>query len=83
MTRCVSLGDSFEGPWQMRSSLARAVIAAAFFLLEMNDMSNHAISFEGNQIGAPPDGWTSTLTDREIQNGRSKPIPLRRPNRPC
>ncbi len=25
-------------------------------------MSNHAISFEGNRIGAPPDGWTSTLT---------------------
>jgi len=40
----------------------RAIIATAFFLLEMNDMSNHAISFEGNQIGVAPDGWTSTLT---------------------
>jgi len=30
--------------------------------LEMNDMSNHAISFEGAQIGATPEGWTSTLT---------------------
>jgi len=25
-------------------------------------MSNHAISFESNQIGAAPEGWTSTLT---------------------
>jgi hypothetical protein len=33
-----------------------------FFLLEMNDMSNHAVSFESNQIGAAPEGWTSTLT---------------------
>lgn len=40
----------------------RAFIAATFFLLEMNDMSNHAISFENTQIGGPPDGWTATLT---------------------
>jgi hypothetical protein len=47
----------------MRSPHARrAIIAAAFFLLEMNVMSNYAISFESNQIGAAPDGWTSTLT---------------------
>src|SRR5450432_3200121 len=39
-----------------------AIIAATFFLLELNDMSNHAISFESNQIGAAPDGWTATLT---------------------
>jgi hypothetical protein len=39
-----------------------AIIAATFFLLEVNDMSNHAISFESNQIGAAPEGWTSTLT---------------------
>ena len=52
-----------EGPWQMGPSRARrALIAAAFFLLEMNDMSNRAVSFENTQIGAPPDGWTSTLT---------------------
>src|SRR5437868_1476594 len=38
-----------------------AVIAATFFLLEMNDMSNHAIGFESTRIGAAPDGWTSTL----------------------
>src|SRR3982074_3076177 len=48
---------------QMRHPHVRwAVIAAAFFLLEMNDMSNHAVSFESNQIGAAPEGWTSTLT---------------------
>ena len=47
----------------MRSPRARrAIIAAAFFLLEMNDMSNHAISFESTQVGAAPQGWTSTLT---------------------
>jgi len=44
------------------SRARRALIAAAFFLLEMNDMSNRAVSFENTQIGAPPDGWTSTLT---------------------
>src|SRR3979411_2253215 len=39
-----------------------AVIAAAFFLLEMNEMSTHAVSFETTRIGAMPKGWTSTLT---------------------
>src|SRR3979411_1598813 len=39
-----------------------AVIAAAFFLLEMNEMSTHAVSFESTKIGAAPEGWTSTLT---------------------
>jgi len=28
----------------------------------MNDMSNHAVSFESTRIGAAPEGWTSTLT---------------------
>jgi hypothetical protein len=28
----------------------------------MNDMSNHAISFESTQTGAAPEGWTATLT---------------------
>jgi hypothetical protein len=47
----------------MRYPIARpAIIAATFFLLEINDMSNHAISFEGTQIGAAPEGWTATLT---------------------
>jgi hypothetical protein len=47
----------------MRHPHARwGVIAATFFLLEMNDMSNHAVSFESNRIGATPEGWTSTLT---------------------
>jgi hypothetical protein len=39
----------------------RAIIAAAFFLTEVN-MSNHAVSFESNQTGAAPKGWTATLT---------------------
>ena len=39
-----------------------AIIGAIFFLLEMNDMSNHAISFESNQTGVAPEGWTATLT---------------------
>src|SRR5450631_1203761 len=47
----------------MRRSYARwAIIAATFFLLEVNDMSNHAVSFEGIQTGVAPAGWTSTLT---------------------
>jgi hypothetical protein len=40
----------------------RAVVAAAIFLLEMNDMSNRAVGFESTRIGAAPEGWTSTLT---------------------
>jgi hypothetical protein len=39
-----------------------ALIATTFFLLEMNDMSNLAISFESTSVGATPEGWTSTLT---------------------
>jgi 3-keto-disaccharide hydrolase len=39
-----------------------AIIAATFFLLEMNDMSNHAIGFESTRIGVAPEGWTATLT---------------------
>jgi hypothetical protein len=39
-----------------------AIIAATFFFLEMNDMSNHAVSFESNQTGSTPEGWTATLT---------------------
>jgi hypothetical protein len=47
----------------MRHPLVRwAVIAATFFLLEVNDMSNHAVSFESTPIGAVPEGWTPTLT---------------------
>jgi hypothetical protein len=38
------------------------VIAAALFLSEMSDMSNHAVSFESNQTGVTPEGWTATLT---------------------
>jgi hypothetical protein len=45
-----------------RPYVRRAMIAAIFILLEVNDMSNHAISFEGTRIGAAPEGWTATLT---------------------
>ncbi|MDB5603206.1 MAG: hypothetical protein JWP25_106 [Bradyrhizobium sp.] len=27
-------------------------------------MSEHTVNFEGNQIGATPDGWTATLTGK-------------------
>jgi hypothetical protein len=40
----------------------RAIIAVALFLLEVTDMSNHAVSFESTGIGAAPEGWTATLT---------------------
>jgi hypothetical protein len=40
----------------------RALVVAALFLLEVNDMSNQAISFESNRTGVAPEGWTATLT---------------------
>jgi hypothetical protein len=47
----------------MRYPDARStIIAATFFLLEINDMSNHAIGFESTEIGVAPEGWTATLT---------------------
>jgi 3-keto-disaccharide hydrolase len=39
-----------------------AIIMMTFFLLEVYDMSNRAISFEGTQTGVAPEGWTATLT---------------------
>jgi hypothetical protein len=45
-----------------RPEIRWALIAAALFLLEVSDMSNHAVSFESNQTGAAPEGWTATLT---------------------
>jgi 3-keto-disaccharide hydrolase len=39
-----------------------AIIPITLFLLEVIYMSNHAVSFESTQIGATPEGWTSTLT---------------------
>ena len=38
------------------------IIATMLFLLGVNDMSNHAISFESTQTGAAPEGWTATVT---------------------
>jgi hypothetical protein len=47
----------------MLSSRMRGLaIAATLFLMGMNGMSNHAASFESNQTGATPEGWTATLT---------------------
>jgi hypothetical protein len=47
----------------MRHPYARwAIIAATVFLLEVNAMSNHAVSFEGARTGVTPEGWTATLT---------------------
>src|SRR5882724_3043846 len=40
----------------------RAIIAAMLLLLGVTDMSNRAISFESNQTGITPEGWTATLT---------------------
>jgi len=40
----------------------RTIIAATAFFIGVSVMSNHAISFDGAQTGAAPDGWTSTLT---------------------
>ena len=40
----------------------RVIITAMLLLLETNDMSNRAISFESTQIGVAPEGWTATLT---------------------
>jgi hypothetical protein len=37
-------------------------IAAALSLMEVHDMSTHAISFESNRTGVAPEGWTATLT---------------------
>jgi hypothetical protein len=42
--------------------VAWTVIVVALFLLEVDDMSKHAFSFESNQTGAAPEGWTATLT---------------------
>jgi hypothetical protein len=59
-----------------------ASIAAAFFLLEVNDMSNHAVSFESAQIGVTPEGWTATLTGSgnpkwTVENDETAPSKLK------
>ena len=59
-----------------------AIIATAFFLLEVNDMSNHAISFDSTRIGATPEGWTATLTGKgdpkwTVENDETAPSKLK------
>jgi hypothetical protein len=46
----------------LHPDVRRAIIAVALFLLEVTDMSNHAVSFESTRIGSAPEGWTATLT---------------------
>lgn len=63
-------------------SIRRAAIAAALFLLEVNDMSNHAVSFESNQTGVTPEGWTATLTGSgnpkwTVENDETAPSKLK------
>jgi hypothetical protein len=54
---------NLKGARKMRDPHARwAIVAATVFLLEVNDMSNHAVSFESTQTGVTPAGWTDTLT---------------------
>ena len=47
---------------QPMAIFGRAIMAAALFLIGVNDMSNHAIGFESARIGVAPEGWTATLT---------------------
>jgi hypothetical protein len=65
----------------LHSQRGRAIIVTALFLLEVYDMSNYAISFESNQIGAAPEGWTSTLTGSgdpkwSVESDRTAPSKL-------
>jgi hypothetical protein len=47
---------------QPMATFGGVIIAAVLVLIGVNDMSNHALSFESAQIGAAPEGWTATLT---------------------
>src|SRR6185369_16503607 len=55
-----------------------AIITITLFFTGVSAMSNHAISFEGTQTGAAPEGWTSTLTGSgdpkwTVENDHSAP----------
>jgi hypothetical protein len=39
-------------------------MAAMLFSREVKNMSDNTVSFESNQIGAAPEGWTATLTGK-------------------
>jgi len=57
-------------------------LAPYAFLLEMDDMSDHIVSFESNQIGATPEGWTATLTGKgdskwTVENDETGPSNLK------
>jgi hypothetical protein len=59
-----------------------AIIAATFLLLEVNDISNQAVSFESTHTGVAPEGWTPTLTGSgepkwTVESDRTAPSKLR------
>jgi hypothetical protein len=59
-----------------------AIVAATIFLLEVNDMSNHAVSFESARTGVTPEGWTATLTGSgnpkwTVENDETAPSKLK------
>jgi hypothetical protein len=59
-----------------------ALVAAALFVLETNDMSNHAASFESAKVGVTPEGWTATLTGSgnpnwTVENDETAPSKLK------
>jgi hypothetical protein len=74
---------NLKQPKQMLHPHARRVIiAAALFLLEVKDISNHAVSFESTRIGTAPEGWTTTLTGSgdpkwTVENDATAPSKLR------
>jgi hypothetical protein len=48
----------------------------------MNDMPDHTVSFESNQIGATPEGWTAALTGKgdskwTVENDETAPSKLK------
>jgi hypothetical protein len=67
----------------MLCSRTRGLAAAAtVFLMGMNDMSNHAVSFESAQTGVTPEGWTATLTGSgdpkwTVENDETAPSKLK------
>jgi len=71
-----------QGKTQMRHPPARWIIMSTMlFFFGVTAMSNYAISFEANQIGAAPQGWTPTLTGSgdpkwTIESDRTAPSKL-------
>lgn len=49
--------------WPLQAMVV-ACMGATLSLLEMNDISDHAVILGSSQIGATPEGWTATLTGK-------------------